>query len=574
MSEFEFMLRVGEAVVAALAGGLIARLVRMPVLIGYLIAGIVVGPHTPGFFADEETVNAVARFGVAMLMFAVGVQTSLKELEGVRQTALVGGGIQILGTILLGMLAGLALGWGAYGGLFLGCALSLSSTAVVLRILEERGELNTGHGTAMLGILVVQDLAVVAMVAILPALAMFTTEGMNALAPLGMSLLKGVLFVAALLVVAQRVVPVLLEWIARTGSRELFLLTAVCICMAAGWAAHALGLSLELGAFLAGLVVSEEYAHEVFAQVRPLRDLFASLFFVSVGMLLDPAFIVRHWEAVLAVSLVILLGKSLLSAMGLYLLGWHGRTAIIAGLGLANIGEFSFLLATIGTRQALIPSEIASVILSAALVTILLAPFVYTVAETLYARLNLIPALSRFLNRQGRTEAFNIEEARNRSRALVLGAGRVGRYVSNAFTAQGIPHLIVDYDANAVDRMRKEGMTVVYGDASSPEVLNQLSPKRAEIAVVALPEAATTEKAVRELKQINPDLLVLARVHRGTDIPRMRDAGADMVIHAEFEAGVVMIQQSLNRLGVGEKEVTKYIDKFRQFRYRQEARIL
>jgi CPA2 family monovalent cation:H+ antiporter-2 len=568
LSETQFLPELGAAMLAALAGGLAARLLRLPVVIGYLLAGVAVGPYTPGVFARGETVGAVAHFGVVLLMFAVGVQTSLKELQAVRATALRAGGVQIVGTILLGGGVGWALGWGLYGGAFLGCALALSSTAVMMRILEERGELGTGHGSAMLGILVVQDLAVVVMAVVLPSVSALASQGAAALAPLGLAMLKAALFVAAVLVLAQRGVPGLLGRVARLGSQELFLLTALCLCVAAASTAHALGLSVELGAFLAGLIISEEYAHEVFSQVRPLRDLFAAVFFVSIGMLLDPAFMARHWGSVLAVVLVIVLGKSLLTAFALYGIGWHGRTALIAGLGLAQIGEFSFVLATLGTRQALIPREIASVILSAALVTLFLAPFLYGSAGALYDRLNAVPFLSRFLNRQGRTGALS-HETLAASRALILGGGRVGRYVSNAFLSLEIPHTLVDYDGGVVDRMRGLGVPVLYGDASSDVILDQLSPGAADLAVVALPEAGTTEKAVRDLRGRAPGLFILARVHRGEDIPRMRGAGADMVIHAEFEAAVEMIQRALGRLGVSDADVETYLEGFRQHRYRE-----
>ncbi len=283
----EFLGQIGIVLIAALIGGLVARALRLPVLIGYLIAGIAVGPHTPGFIAQESTVGTVADLGVALLMFAVGVQFSLDELNHVRKTALVGGGAQIVGTIILGVLLGLAFGWGVYGGLFLGCAIALSSTAVMLKVLEERGELGSSHGNVMLGILVVQDLSLVLMIVLLPALAALQTEGVRALASVGIALLKALLFLGITVLMATRGAPALLNRVARSGSRELFLLTVVCLCLIAGYTAEQLGLGLALGAFLAGIVVSESgFAQEVFSQIRPLRDVFASIFFVSVGMLL------------------------------------------------------------------------------------------------------------------------------------------------------------------------------------------------------------------------------------------------------------------------------------------------
>lgn len=572
MNPHGFVVDLGVALLAALAGGFVARLLRLPLLVGYLLAGIVVGPHTPGIIANEEAVHNVATLGVALLMFVVGTHLSLKELAAVRRIALIGGGGQILGTILLGFLLGLALGWGVYGGLFLGCALSLSSTAVMMRVLEERGELGTGHGTAMMGVLVVQDLAVVVMVALLPSLATLTSEGPQALLGIGLSLLKAGVSVSLALVLAMRWVPALLGRVARLGSQELFLLVVVCICLAAGYLAQLAGLSLELGAFLAGLVMSEsDYAHEVFNQVRPLRDLFASLFFVSVGMLLDPAFVLRNWVPVVAVVLAILIGKALITGAAVYAAGVHGRTAVLAGLGLAQIGEFSFVLTGIGDQRGLIPREMSGVILAAALITILLTPFVFGAADRLYARLNRNPRLSRLLNRPPAEQLRPAEAEEQPARVVILGSGRVGRYVSDALRAMGVPHRVVDYDANAVERLRGAGVTVLYGDATSEVVLKQAHPEQAELAVVALPEAATTEMAVCALKRLAPHLPIVARVHRGIDIPRIREAGADAVIHAEFEAGTEMIRQGLDRLGFPDPQVDDYIEQVREIRYREAA---
>jgi K+:H+ antiporter len=564
LNDHDFYRELSLALLAALAGGVLARLVRLPLLVGYLLAGIVVGPHTPGFVADPESVHAVAQLGVALLMFAVGTHLSLKEL--------LGGGLQILGTILLGFLVGLALGWGPYGGLFLGCAIALSSTAVVMRLLEERGELGTSHGTGTMGILVVQDLAVILMVALLPSLATISTEGTRALLDVALSVLKAVGLVGLSLLLALRWVPALLDRVVRLGSQELFLMVVVSICLAAGYLVQQAGLSLELGAFLAGLVISEsDYAHEVFNQVRPLRDLFASLFFVSIGMLLDPGFVLRNWLPVLAVVLAIVAGKGLIAAASIYAAGCHGRTAVLTGLALAQIGEFSFVLSAIGTRRGLISDDLSAVILAAALITILLTPAVFGAAGPLYARLNRVPSLSRILNRSPLVPEAASPEGRLPWQVVILGCGRVGRYVSDALRAVAVPHVVVDYDANAVDRLKSLGVPVVFGDATSDEVLKKTRPEKARLAVVALPEASMTQMAVQTLKRLAPRLPVVARVHRGIDIPRIRKAGADAVIHAEFEAATEMIRQGLDRLGFPDPEVDVYIEHVRQHRYRQDA---
>ena len=390
MHETSFLLNIAVALVAAFVGGTLAKLAKLPVLIGYLLAGIVVGPHTPGPVAQPEVVNPVANLGVALLMFAVGAHFSLDKLQSVRRTALLGGGLQIVGTIAMGTLLGLALGWSLYGGLYLGCTLSLSSTAVMMKLLEERGEQESEHGAAMLGMLVTQDLCVVLMAPLLPALSQATHRGPAALASIGWALLVGAILLSAILFLAMRGVPTIMKRIALLGSPELLLLAGMAICLAAAIGAEKAGLGLALGAFLAGLVISEtDYAHHLLGQIRPIRDLFASLFFVSIGMMLDPTFVFRHLAAIAAVVVSVVIGKALIGALAVYASGQRGGTPIRTGLGLAQIGEFSFVLATLGYNEGLISGEISGVILSGALITLVLAPFVYQSSD----------AVSRVLSR-------------------------------------------------------------------------------------------------------------------------------------------------------------------------------
>jgi K+:H+ antiporter len=285
-------------------------------------------------------------------------------------------------------------------------------------------------------------------------------------------------------------------------------------------------------------------------------------------MLLNPGFLFRNWPAVLAVVLAIVLGKAVLATAAVYALGLHGRTSLLTGLGLAQIGEFSFVLAGIGTARGLIPAQIADVILAAALISMLLAPFVYGAAGPLYARLNAIPTLSRLLNRQMRAEIPAIVEP-GAPRVLILGGGRVGRYVSEALRAQGVPRIVVDYDGAAVARLRAAGVPALYGDATSEVVLKQAAPRCVELAVVSLPEAGVTQMAVRLLKRWAPELPVLARIHRGADIPRVREAGADVVFYAEFEVATTIIRDTLARLEIPRGEIDTYLERIRQERYRE-----
>lgn len=566
MHDASFITELGIALVAALIGGLIARLLKLPSLIGFLLAGVAIGPYTPGFIADQDVVQSIANLGVALLMFAVGVQFSLKELEKVKVTAILGGSLQIVGTIGMGFLLAQVLGWGWYAGLFLGCALALSSTAVMMRILEEKGELGSTHGEIMLGILVVQDLSLVLMVTMLPALG-----GNMGMLPILKAMGSAAAFIAATLLVATKLAPPLMALMARMRSPELLILTSLCFCLLMAAAAEYAGLGMALGAFLAGVVVSESpYSHEVFAQVRPLRDVFSSLFFVSVGMLLDPKFLGSQILTVCLVVVAIVVGKALISAASVAICGWHARTSITVGLGLAQIGEFSFVLAMMGASKGLVDNEISKIILSAALITLLLAPFVFGAAGPLYLRLDRSARIGRFMHRKSRRGSMSGRIPEQPPRVIILGAGRVGRYVSDSLRAKDISQLCIDIDSGAIRRLIQNDVPVIYGDGSSIDVLRHAHPAQSELVVVALPEASMTEMAVRNLRSLAPNLQIAARVRRGDDIKRMRDAGADVVIHGEFEAGAEMIRQSLDRLGLSLEEVDSYVEEVRAQRYREE----
>lgn len=570
MNSYVFLVNVAYVLLAALIGALGARLLRLPLLVGYLIAGMVVSPNSPGFAADPKATYDVARLGAALLVFVVGLQLSLKEMSQIRATALGGGGIQIAGTILLGTVLGVWLGWGVYGGVFLGCAMSVTSTTIMMRVLEERGEIGEGHGAVMLGVSVVQDLSLVAMVALLPALASLSTEGWSALNSVAESLLRAVVLVSVTVYFALKGVPYILELAARTGVREIFVIAVVCLCLFAAFGAALAGLSLEVGAFLAGLVISESrYSHEVLAQIRPLRDVFAAMFFVSVGMLLDPPFLVQHWVAILSVIAAIVFGKGIISFFAVYAFGWHGRTAVLAGLGLAQIGELSFILGVIGAERNLIPPEVSGVILTSAMLSILIASFVYAAAYPLYNWLNGIPAISHFLNRNTLAITGPGSQDLPDARAIILGSGRIGRYLSDTFRAKDVSHIVVDYDARAVEHRRKRGVMAIYGDASSEVVLSRTHPQNAELAVITLPDVGATEAAIHVLKRMAPGLTVMARVHWGGDIVKVHEAGADRVVHAEFEASMRLVRHSLRRLGFPEDEITAQVSMMRARRYHE-----
>lgn len=567
-----FLSGVGAALVAGLVGGLAANLAKLPPLVGYLAAGVVVGIYAPGFSASPEAVELVAELGAALLMFAVGVQFSLEELRSVWRTALFAGSAQILGMVAVGALVANFLGWTLFQGVFLGCGLALSSTAVMMKVLEERGELHSSHGKAMLALLIAQDLAVILMIALLPAFG--PNYSPDDFGQVLIAIGKAALFLVGTIIVATKGMPRILHAVAHRRSRELFLLAIVCSCLIVSIVAQEAGLGVEIGAFMAGLMISEsDYAHEAFSQVRPLRDVFASMFFVSVGMLLDLQSLVKQWPSVLATLGLILIVKALLVATVLLAAGWHGRTATISALGLAHIGEFTFVLTTFGASRGLISNEMGSVILSSALVSLLLAPFLYQISPQIYLRLIRWPAIARLFNRSPRGHDEREKLRTFHPQVAILGFGRVGRYLSEALASMGVAHVAVDYDETAFHHPHSDNVLVLYGDASSDIVLQRAGAHKVQLAIVALPDGDAAAMVVKRLKQMEPNLPIIARVHRGKDMAKIREAGAIAVIFGEFEAASEMIRESLVRLGFDPLQVMDFLVQKRREQYKHPREI-
>lgn len=556
---------IATILVVALIGGVIANRLGQPVILGYLLAGVALGPHTPGITVLPRNVFTVAEFGVALLMFAVGVEFSLRDLVKVRHLAVWGGLLQIVLTTALGFGLGLLLlGWEWYPSLFLGALLAISSTMIVMKLLGERGELQSQHGLLMLGILIVQDLAVVVMVALLPPLA--DLERVS-LVTVGLSLLKVVGYLAVAILLSVRLVPWVLQSMAATRSRELVILTAAGICFAAAIGTHQLGFSVALGAFIAGLIISEsEYSHEVLAEVIPLRDLFASLFFVSIGMMFDPAFLLRQWGAVLLVTAVIVVGKAGILAGVVSAFGYHPRVAVAVALGLTQIGEFSFVMAKLGLDRGLVSAHFYSLVISAALLTIFATPFLYGAAN----RLSM--PLARLLRRDDEGGAGSGEEAALlRGHVVICGYGRVGSQVGAALEELGVPFSVVDYDRNAVAALRERGVPAVYGDAARSEVLSHAYPQGAATAVVTIPDLFGARLVVRRLRTANPLMPIVARGHSERDVDVLRREGANEVVLAEFEAGLEVLRYALVHHPRMSAKALDYVDGVRRRRNRAGA---
>jgi monovalent cation:H+ antiporter-2, CPA2 family len=561
--ELRFILDLGVAVALALVGGMLAVRLRQPPIVGYLLAGVVIGPFTPGFVGDATSINELAEIGVVLLLFALGVEFSLRELAPVRRVAVPGAILQILVTAVAGALVGIPLGLSATGAVVVGAAVAISSTVVVLKVLQERGELDSLHGRTAIGWMVVQDLVTILLIALLEPFA----EGGDLALPVLLTLLRTALFLALAYVVGTRMLPWLFRTVSRLGSPELFLLSVFATALLAAFLSSAVfGLSLALGAFVAGLIVSEsELSHQAAGEITPFRDLFAVLFFVSVGMLLDPAAMVADWPALLALLLVAMVVKSGSSAILGRLLGLPLRSAILIGATIAQVGEFSFLLAEQALSLGLLDARGYNLVLGTAVLSIVLTPPLVGAAVRLVERLEHAqlgvapPAEGRGGFTRGELAAAGerpdgVGPAFDRPAVVVLGSGRVGRVVVRAVRARGFRCIVVDRDQRALDEAATTGAATLYGDAASLAILQRAGLGEARLLVVAIADALTARLAVERARSINPRLTIISRARGRAEAAVLQELGVSRLADPEIEAAIELARASLARMGVSGPE--------------------
>lgn len=547
MDQGELFRGVFLLVGAAVVGGALAHYLRLPVIVGYLAAGVVIGPYAPGEFGDPDRLQLVAEFGVAFLMFALGVQFSLRELAHVRGLAVVGGSAQILLTMALGLPVGRALGLGGGESVYLGALMALSSTMVALKILESRGELETLHGRAAVGILIVQDVAVVPLMILLPAAT--GAEGGGLLA-IGEAAGKAALLLVAAYFLGTRLVPWLLFRVAATNSRELFVLTIVAVAVGFAVGSSYLGLSVAFGAFLAGLIVSEsEFSYRTLAEVLPLRDVFATIFFVAMGMLIDASFILDHVDQVAVIAGALLVGKLVIILLVVQAGGLRGKAAVMTAGVLAQAGEFSFILARVGIDEGVIDADLNSAFLGAAMVSIILNPVLLRLAPTLLRVLRMIPGSGPLFTEPVRAYTGDDTEALRRH-VVICGHGDSGRELAEAVMRRGFRCLVVDLNPYVISDLRRRQVPCVYGDASQPEVLQQCHLDSAQVLAVTVPELVAAQLTVANARAINPRLDIIARAGGPESHTVLKQAGAAEVVHPEFEGGMEFVRHALRSYGV------------------------
>lgn len=565
MHEVTLLVNIAVALVVAFFGGLIARRIGLPTIVGYLLAGIAIGPFTPGFVGDVETISQLAELGVIFLMFGVGLHFSFSDLWKVRDIAIPGAlGQMALATLLAFGLSQLW-GWSTSAGLVLGLAISIASTVVLLRGLMDNGLLNTPHGQAAVGWLVLEDLATVLILVLMPALA--RTSGAFDWQNLGLTLLKAAAFVLLVLFVGARLIPWLLLRIAHTRSRELFILAILAIALGTALgAAELFGVSLALGAFVAGAVVSESpLSHQVGADVLPFREAFSVLFFVSIGMLVDPSYLLDNIGPILALTGLIVIGKSVVTTLLGFLFPRPARTALVVAAGLSQIGEFSFIVGQAGVSLGLLDQDQYSLILAGALLSITINPLMFRLINPVEKWLHRFPTLWKLLDRHG-PAPVPLEES-IASHVVIVGHGRVGRHIVNVLGQLTIPHLVIEADAERVEELDRRGVSSLFGDAANSEVLTHAGLSRARALVVTLPDEAASELVVAAARELAPELPIIARTATEEGVKRLAQLGAQHVIHPELEGGLEIVRHTLLQLGFPLREVYQYADTVRHDHY-------
>ena len=541
---------IAIGLVLAFAFGVLANRFKLPPLVGYLVAGIVIGPFTPGFVADQNIANQLAEVGVILLMFGVGLHFSLKDLLAVRAIAVPGALAQGLVATPLGMAVGWSLGWSAGAGLIFGVALSVASTVVLLRVLQERRLIETERGRITVGWLIVQDIAMVLVLVLLPGLtALF--HGMET-APGAVEIVRSItillgkfaIFIAVMLLFGKKLIPAILHYVAHTGSRELFRLAVLSIALGVAYAAAELfGISLALGAFFAGMMLSEsQLSQQAATESLPLRDAFAVLFFVSVGMLFDPAVLLAAPLALLATIVIILIGKSVVAFFVVRLFGHARSTALMISASLAQIGEFSFILADRSRALGLLPEDGRNLILAGAIISILVNPLLFAALDLYAARRDKALAEAAADAREEEVPMREpIRPTTLRNHVVLVGHGRVGSFISSVLSEQSVPLFVIEDNEDGVAALRQEGIAALEGNAADPAVIEAANLPEARCLLVAIPDAFEGGQVVQQAHAINPSLPIIARAHSEEEIDYLKRHGATLVVMGEHEIAKTML---------------------------------
>ena len=536
---------------------------KVPSIIGFIVAGVIIGPHDVGIVRDVRSVEILAEIGVILLLFTIGVEFSLTRLMKMKKSVLGGGGVQVLLTIaLFGSVAYLATGHTGRS-VFVGFLAALSSTAIVFKILSERGETDSPHGRVMTGMLIFQDLCVIPLMLLIPAL---SGEHIKT-ADLALTIGKAGLIIAVVLASARWIVPGILHQVVRTRSRELFITTIILICLGIPFLTSRFGISLSLGAFLAGLIISEsEYAHQAISDILPFRDSFLGMFFVSVGMLLNIEYIFDH-VFMITVAVLLIFGLKIVTGMIASLsLGTPLRTSVHTGLGLAQIGEFSFILAVAGRASGLMTEDFYQLFLSSSVATMMMTPLMLRsapFASAWIASRHMLEKVARFRDlreKEGYPESI-------RDHVIILGFGLNGKNLARVLKKTEIPYAVLEMNSDTVKEMKSKGEPIYYGDGTSKEILHKTGIERARLLVIAISDPVSIRRIVAVAKQENPDIYIIVRTRYVAEVDELRKLGADEVIPEEFETSVEIFSRVLSRYQLPRNVIMDYIDSIRKDGY-------
>jgi len=518
----------------------ISHRVRLPSVVGFLLTGILIGPGGFSLVKDTETIAVLAEIGVVMLLFMIGLEFTLERLKRIQRNFWVGGGLQVLLTIAAALVILVVFKVPAKDAVFYGFLISLSSTAVVLKILSDRGETDAPQGRISLGILIFQDLAIVPMVAMVPVLANVRSASTGAI--LSRFLLSGAAIVIVF-VVARYLMPRALHLVVKTRIREVFLITSLFVCLGMAWLTSALGLSLALGAFLAGVIISEsEYSHQVVSDILPFKDVFNSLFFISIGMLLHTGTVWRSRVLIVALVLSILILKALIIILTVRILGYSSRISLLTGLALAQIGEFSFVLASVGRSNGLLPENIFQIFLASSILTILATPILIQVSPLLADRMERTFNWGSQALEVGKRPARDLQD-----HVIIAGYGLNGRNLAHVLKEAGISYVILELNPETVKKAVADRVCIIFGDVASRTILKEALIERARSIVFAISDPAATRRGVRLARELNPEMFILVRTRYASEIDELYSLGANDVIPEEFETSIEIFTRVLDR---------------------------
>ena len=538
--------------------------IGVPVIIGFVLTGILSGPHVLGLVKAVSEVEILAEIGVILLLFAIGVEFSFANLLQIRKSVLLAGPLQVAATALAGLALALQMGKSLGEAIFIGFLLSLSSTAIVLKIFQERAEIDSPHGRTSLGMLIFQDIIIVPMMLLTPLLAGQTQHLSADLLTLGV---KSLVIILLVIVSAKFIVPQVLYQIARTRSRELFLLVIVVICFAVAWLTANAGLSLALGAFLAGLILSEtEYSHQALGNILPFRDVFSSFFFISIGMLLDVGFLLQHPGLIALLTIGALTLKSLVSALTAIVLRFPLRTAILIGLALSQVGEFSFILSKVGIQQGIFSSDTYQLFLDVAILTMVTTPVIMAFAPRIAELLLRLPWPPRL--RSGSYFVKKVGEPEKKDHLIIIGFGINGRNLARAANVGGVPYVIIEMNPETVKTERARGEPIYFGDATQEEILRLANIKEARIVVVAINDPAATRRITTIARQLNANVHIIVRTRYIQEVQPLYELGANEVVPEEFETSLEIFVLVLKKYLVPREQIEKLITEVRANGYK------